>query len=685
MVNESSDFLVPTDTEKLIAWLEKRRELGIEKLPVQQMRLNLAYVLGQQHVIWDNNAKILRSPEVRTSDPNAPVRITANKIGGIVERFIARIVKSAPEPETRPVTDDEDDVNAAKAGTRILQSEMTRLEWMDLLIRHYFWVVTAGMAYMQVVWDSDTGPVLGQVGDETVKSGNISIEIVPPDELSVAPDAKDMRSARWCVRTKAMTRETVWEAYGKVPAGAAAKRTIADEVNSASNQVSSGSDMIAVHQFWMVPCRAAPNGLVVTWSGTTLLEEPTPFPYNHRTLPFIQFDLLPGIGAREGRTWVNDLINLQADYNDARSREAAIRRTFTPKILASAGSIDPNAITSRVEVISYNPVGDRPAFMIPDSGWMSQYEAAMQRADGEMGDRAGQSDVSSGRSSSASMPAAAILALQEADDTKMAISFNRMAGSIRQVSWQMLELVRQFWTEERLVHTWSEEGALEVARFSSANVSQQLDIVVSTETGIARSKSAQVQLGMDLWGAGIITDPGQLLRLVKAPGTSFLAEAWNIDSRQANRENEALLLGEVVEVNTFDNHTAHTVEHDNMRKGDGYTKLKRRAAQGDQEAIAIIANIDAHQMVHNEMMLPQMGVPSPGSPFMSQEQGSFPNEEYIDPLTGLPPNPTMVASGAAPSALANSDIARRAGIGGTGQPGAVPGIDVDQQAASMGA
>src|SRR5690606_33200228 len=134
---------------------------------------------------------------------------------------------------------------------------------------------------------------------------------------------------------------------------------------------------------------------------------------------------------------------------------------------------------------------------------------------------------------SASMPAAAILALQEADDTKLAITYKLMSSAIREHGWMLLELVRQFWTEERLVSTWSEEGALEVNHFTGADVKHQLDVHVASESAVVRSKSAMVQLAMDLWGAGIITDPRHLLRLIKVPGTNFLAEAWNIDTRQA--------------------------------------------------------------------------------------------------------------------------------------------------------
>jgi hypothetical protein len=691
---EASEFVVPEDEKALVAWLERKRQRGRKQLPDLQMKLNLSYVLGQQWVVWDEKVRAFRKAENRSDDPNAPVRITANKIGGIVERFIARLTRSAPTPETRPVSDDESDINAAKAGTRILRSELNRLEWDSWLVRHYFWVVTHGWAYAQIMWDPSKGSVVGQVDDVDVKMGDITLESVPGHELSVDPSALDMRGAKWAVRTRTMTQEDIWETWGVQATGAAYERSITDEVLSltASGRMQDSSvDTVAVHQFWMVPCRAAPKGLVVTWAGNTILEPPRPFPYKHGRLPFVQYDLLPGLGRREGRTWVDDLLSLQADYNDARSREAALRRTLTPKLAVPAGSIDTSRLTSRVEVIPYNPVGDRPVWIIPDSGWAGQHEASMNRADMEMGDRAGQSDVSSGKPYSASMPAAAILALQEADDTKLAITYKLMSDAIEQTAWHILELVRQFWTEDRLVSTWSEEGALEVKHFSGADIENQLDVHVSTDTGVVRSKSAMVQLVFDLVDRGIITDPRHVLRLIQVPGTDFIAESFNIDTRQAQRENEYLLLGEPVEIHSFDNHMVHISEHDNIRKSEEYDKLQRRAAAGDPEATQIIANLDAHTQAHYEMVLPQLGIPTP--PGTEQQVGPLTGpmggsagggSDYLDPRTGLPPNPTMVAAGQSPSALDTSTVAKRAGIGGPGEPGRVQGTSIDEQAARLG-
>jgi hypothetical protein len=677
-MSKIEEYQAPKDSKALITWIEKKRESGRSRLPEYQMKLNLAYTLGHQWVVWDREKRSFRQQTFRADDPNAPIRVTVNKVGAIVEHFIARILKSDLIPEVRPISDDDDDINTAKVGNRILGSELHRLHWKDKLMDLLFWETTLGWSYLHPSWDASAGPVAGSDTDGDLHLGDVSLEVVPAFELSVDPNAQSMEEATWAVRSVAMTKEAIWDRWGVIPDGDNGTRSLVDDIYSLTDPTAQANtkraaDTLDVNQFWMVPCRAKPDGMVITYCGTTVLEAAKPFPFRHGKLPFVQSDLLPGIGTREGRTWVTDLLPIQADYNDARSREAELRRKLTPKIIAPVGSIDPQRISSRVEVWTYNPVGEAPRFEVPPASWMQQYEGAMSRADSEMGERSGQNDVSSSQGS-ASMPAAAILALQEADDTKLAVPAKLLATAIATTGWQILELVKQFWSEERLVSTWSEEGMLEVSHFSGADINGQLDVRLSAESALPKSKSARAQLAMQLWDQKIVTDPRLYLRMLDMPGVDFITEQLSVDTKQAQRENDKLLFGEQCEVHDWDNHMVHISEHNDLRKSEEYEKL------GPEER----ALIDAHANMHMSLVLGQLSQPVPTGTAHIPGAGQGPLAPgtpdvgaYMDPMTGKPPDGTQVAQGNAPSALDN-------GIGGEGQPGQAPGISPDSQAAQMG-
>lgn len=690
-------FVPPSgDDEALIAWVETKRKKGKDRIPHVQMRLSMAMVLGHQWAIWDRDRGRFATPITRKSDPNPPVRITANKIGGIVERSVAKLTKEAPMPTLRPTSEDDKDADTAKVGTRLLEHELDRIRWDSKLTEFYLnWVTPLGYSYIHPWWDTSDGPSVGNVEDVDIKLGNIRVDLVPGFELAVDPNANEMEEALWAVRTTSWTKEAVWNKWGKYPEAAEYGGSIADDVyalsmTGASDQGATSTsrlnhhnnDFVYVHQFWMRPCRAVPDGMVLTYCGKTILEKQAKFPYKHGKLPFIQFNMLPGMGTREGRTWVTDLIPLQIDYNDARSREATIRRLLTPKILAPTGSIDPNRVTARVEIITYAPTGDKPQMMIPDSGWMAQFEEGMNRADQEMGDRAGQSDASAGRAP-ASQPAASILALQESDDTKLAISVKQMNAGVEKLGSMLLSLIQQFWNEDRTIRTYSDtDGALEIWHYQKGSVTGAFDVHVASESGVPRSAAARAQLALDLNQRGIppFTDPMVLMKFIDMSGSDIVMDALNIDTRQAHRENGLLISGVDVEIHPFDKHFVHVVEHANMMKTVDYEQLPPAG-----KAI-VDAHYEAHMQVIQQLMASQdmVGLQMAGFP-MGGGGGSSSGgpRETINFKDVAPQQQAQMETqaGLVPPPAAPQGPAAATGIGGPGQPGHVPGIDTATQVA----
>lgn len=696
----TSKFELPTDDpEKLIAWLEKRRTDGKRHMPDMQMKLNLAYTLGHQWIIWNKDKRQFQRPQWRPNDPNAPIRVTINKIGGIVERTIARLLKEAPDPECRPTSDDEEDVNAARVGSRVLDHELDRTNWDTTLVDLYFWVTVLGWSYLHVYWDAAAGSMVGQMpmGDQPdagtmpVHQGEVAIEVVPAFELVVDPNARKFENdAVWCIRTVSLTKEACWEKFGVVPASEATGRTLVDEVYALSDNPRENRptvDTLAIHQMWIRPgSKMAPKGAVITWAGTTVLEKKD-FPYDHGQLPFVQYDLLPGLGTRNGRTWLADLIPIQTDYNDARSREAAIRRTLVPKILYPIGSMDMQKMSTRVEGIPYTPTGNPPSLLMPDGRWMTQHETVMNRAQGELGERAGQAEVSSGNAP-ASMPAASVMALQEADDTKLAISMKQLAKGISLTGWQWLMLVKQFWQEPRIVRAWSQEGDLEVEDFIGSDLGNTMDVHVSSESSLPKSKTARMNMLMELVQIpGMFTNPRDFLKQLDLPGISPLLASLSIDNKQAERENSKLLKGQQVPINMFDNHVVHIQEHQDECKTEDYEKIMEAARAGDPGATQAVASMDSHIAAHQEQLIAsqQAGPQLPGQPEGAPGE-AHPSPGYMNNAsTGMPSDPAAVAAGQQPaSPMSESGIHKSAGIGAPNHQGTVPGIGADTQAHRTG-
>lgn len=682
-------FRLPTDDDELIQWLNAKREQGKPMMPYNQMKLNMAMYLGFQWVTWDHRMRAYRRPTIDIQDPNTPVRISSNKIGGLGERTIAKLTKTLPEPEVRPVSDDDDDVDSARVGTRILTHELDRLDWNVRLQQFLQWPVALGWGYAHPWWNPKGGSKVAPDPDddmaEPIMEGEVEIDYVAPFDLNVDPSARSMREARWAVRTTCMTREEAWEKFDVELTGGEA-RSLEHEVQAlgSTGQVDPAhpsEEWVNVYQLWMVPCKAAPQGCVITWANQEVIEKKMKYPFQHNELPFLQCNLLPGF-SREGRTWVTDLLPLQTDYNDTLSREATIRRQLTPKFIGAVGQVDPQRITSRVEVLQYMPgFGNPPALMEPNGSWAQQFEMGMARDASDMGERSGMSDASTGKSASTA-PAASIMALQETDDTKMFLSATCLASFISQVGRQILLLCRQYWTEERTVRTWSDADYPAAYRYLGADIDDRLDVHISAESALPRSKAARAQLVLELQQRfPDLLDPQTVMSLLEVPGVDLITRTLDEDTRLQQREIGEMLQGQNPIVKPFHNHTIHLKVINSFRKSLEYLRMQPI----DQ------ARIDAHAAVHEMLVLRQQGV-NVQTPNPMQDPTSLQQSQQAGQPGGLsgpgapaaPQGPQDQPQPPGGSSLSDQATALAAGIGATGQPGRVPNMPVDQQAASMG-
>jgi len=296
-----ANFKLPKTDAQLISFCEKRLRQGRAIMPVNQQKLNMAFFLGFQWVTWDHRMRAYRRPTVDIQDPNTPVRLSANKIGQFVRTRIARLTKNIPEPQCRPVSNTDGDVASAKVGTRVLNHELDRLGWNTLLQRFMLWDEVVGWAFLHPWWDAKRGDKVGTLDGDDLYKGDICLDIVAPFEWSVDPSSinPDMSDALWCIRVNTLTTEAVWDRWGIQVNGGAA-RSLSMEVHALGSvgqaePAAQAESWVNVYQMWMKPCRAAPDGAVVTWTGTKIIDKQMKFPYQHGQLPFIQLNQLPGL------------------------------------------------------------------------------------------------------------------------------------------------------------------------------------------------------------------------------------------------------------------------------------------------------------------------------------------------------------------------------------------------------
>lgn len=269
----------------------------------------------------------------------------------------------------------------------------------------------------------------------------------------------------------------------------------------------------------------------------------------------------------------------------------------------------------------------------------------------------------------------------------MAISEKLLNAGIEDVGWQVLRLVKQFWSEDRTVRTWSDaDGMVEMYHYSKADVANELDVHIASESGVPRSQAARAQLAMDLHDKGVppFTDPQVLMKFIDIPGADLVMDALTIDTRQAHRENGWLITGNDVEIHPFDKHFVHIMEHGDFMKSIDY----------EQASSEVKASIDAHYAAHMEQIqtmftngdligLQIAGFPIGGGAGGGAGGGGRVREtmNFKDVSPAAQEQMAMQAGLVLPKGQNPAGPAAKTGIGGPGQPGHVPGQTTDSQMA----
>jgi hypothetical protein len=231
---------------------------------------------------------------------------------------------------------------------------------------------------------------------------------------------------------------------------------------------------------------------------------------------------------------------------------------------------------------------------------------------------------------------------------------------------------------------WSDENIIEAYRYNGADIDERLDVHISSESALPRSKAARAQLFMELQARfpGLI-DPQMLMNMIDLPGTDLLTKSLDEDTRKQARELGQLLQGIDPQVRPYDNHVIHLKVINSFRKSIDYENLPIEAQ----------AHIDAHAAIHESLVMRQMGIqvptPNPTQDPQALQQAQVASAGPAGPSAGAGPpqggsGPAQQAPPPSPASTGLPSPSAQAGIGGPGQPGRVPGIGLDQEAALLG-
>src|SRR5215831_723948 len=258
--------------------------------------LNQMFYIGDQWVFWNRGR--LDRPRL---DPWR-VTLTDNRVGPIALKQLARLTKQKPTFQVVPTTDEDEDLQAALTGEKVLEFLWRHLHLGKRLSNALLWAQETGAGFWKVTWDnargkkvqvladqegkpvmhSETGAPLRpqDVQDEegnlpegfapkTIATGDVHVEVVSPFEVYPDPIAKELEDCEWLIQTTVKSPEYVKQRYGMdvdpdtdVAPGPAEARLFPSWQMGGTT----GYRGILLREYWARPSNQHPEGRRAVWA-----------------------------------------------------------------------------------------------------------------------------------------------------------------------------------------------------------------------------------------------------------------------------------------------------------------------------------------------------------------------------------------------------------------------------------
>lgn len=585
-----------------------------------QWHLNLAFFMGEQWVEWNPITRKLDKPEM----PSWRVLATTNMVQSSVRTEFGKLTRQKPLYGVDPRGPEPDRQAQARAADKIRQYLWDHLDTYERMKDALMWALITGTGFIKVYWDPQAGDMIPD--PETggwLPIGDICVVACSPFEIFPDPLAEDFKDAAWVIHAKVRSVDWVYHRYGVQvePEDITQLRYVGTSLMALGRQyggqTASLKNAVVLLEYWEKPTPSNPQGRYAIFTESRIIHD-GPHPYIEAGIdfPFARMRHIPVPGRFWGESSVTFIIDPQRQFNKTRSQMIEARNLMVkPKWRIPKGSVDNPPTTMPGEIVWYTPVAGLGPEPVPAPEIPSSMYNELQELRNEIYELTGQHEVSRAMNPQGVRSGIAIAYLQEQDDTRLhptAEEFERLGAKVQTMQ---LRLARVFYTEPRKGRIIGPNNEVEWIEFSGKDIPEDVDVVVQAGSSLPPSRVARQEFVMQLWGAGIIRDPRVVLRLLEFGNVEGLYEDINLDTAQAQRENEMLKQGQPVEVEDFHNHDIHIYEHDKFRKTAEYDTLPPEIKQLFRQ------HVEAHRQAMLQAALGGMTAPpEPGGP-MEQPMG----------------------------------------------------------------
>ena len=580
-------------------------------------QLNINFLLGNQYSYITNDGEIDTNEKQYFWQQHE----VFNHIAPIIETRLSKLSRVRPSMTVIPTSDDDKDIYSAKLSKNIIKGLQHRINMNQILTEGTKWSEICGTAFYKVYWNGKGGVQIGvdEVGNK-INSGDVEIAAVPPYEIypkTISCDSIEGQTS--IIHAKALHVDTIKAMWGVDVNPEDIDVLSLENVSSVGGLGYSSSSMAATKQAkkdhavvierYEAPNDEYKNGRLIIVCDNKLLHIGE-LPYinlrdGKRGFPFIKQVALEQTNCFFGISVIDRCIPIQRAYNAVKNRKHEFLNRLAMGVLTiEDGSVDIENIEdeglSPGKILVYRQGSTPPSFMqagsVP-SDLSNEEDRLLQ----EFQLISGVSDLmrNSKVLNASNMSGVAIQLLIEQDDSRLASSSDQIRFAVLEMAKQAIRLYKQYATLPRLTKITNNGGEIEIVYFKASDISSD-DVVFETESEISETLAQKRTMVMDLLNAGLLSDEnGKLSNRMRAKALELLGfglwetaqDTSSLHVRRADKENLDIIENRKIEVDEFDDHAIHIIEHINYLFSGALDNNKTKAKE----------NLKEHIRVHKQM------------------------------------------------------------------------------------
>lgn len=528
---------------------------------------NILFYLGEQWVSWFEEVGTF-GPRFALN-PNEPMPVS-NIIRDHVRSMKALIINKKYAVRVWPNSEEQKDKDASELGAMVLKWLDSRRcnEVEDIKDFIALWVCVAGNGFARTYADMDTGSYIKDAKGSVIAKGDIAVDCVIPFNITVPTPGLTLRKKSY-VGIKGL-KETEWveDTFKVLVKSGEAKEIVEHEkllmtlVANVSPWMGRGIDTsgpeldsskyILFKEVEYRPTKKYPKGRYVASAGGVVVKKKTEMPIKVNDEGEWEYTVTHfGYNHTPGCFWatpsVDDIISPQKTINDVDKALATNRKdlarpcVITPKDLVLKRLSAAGASFLALEYDPLSAAGLKPEIVkgTPYPQQILEERAInVKVAQDASGDP---KNILRGQSPHSGASGVMVDILREAAEMSHTPDIERFYRSWNRVKQKQLIIVKDLFTENRLLKVAGEGNQVIVKAFKGADLYNNTDVRLELDSGVSSTRAGQNEFVMKLiqnkFFGDVSANPKMQYEIMRRFGMSWIPVERSIHEEEANREN----------------------------------------------------------------------------------------------------------------------------------------------------